>query len=77
MTTAFTEAVPEAHWPSSPGDGFAPFCKQLRHVVCVRGVYNDGLRTGTLDFGRKHSFYEGTLTRGDLLRALAAKHAKS
>src|SRR5262249_6030026 len=31
--------------PHRIGDGFAPFCKQLRHVVCVRGVYNAALAT--------------------------------
>lgn len=70
MTLAFARIVPEAHWESTPHPGFAPFAKQLRHVVCVRGVYNDGLRTERIEFGRKHSFYDGDLTRDGLLAAL-------
>jgi hypothetical protein len=31
--------------PHRIGDGFATFSKQLRHVVCVRGVYNAALAT--------------------------------
>lgn len=72
MTRSFAEAVPEAHWESTPHEGFAPFCKQLRHVVCVRGVYNEALRGGRVDFTRKHEHYRGTLSRRDLLDGLGA-----
>ena len=70
MTTEFARAVPEAAWVSSPRAGFAPFHKQLRHVVCVRGVYNEALRTARVDFGRKHAHYSGPLDRAPLLDAL-------
>jgi hypothetical protein len=58
LTVDFVRAVPEDKWAFTPdppgqsgraraphriGHGFAPFCKQLRHVVCVRGVYNAAL----------------------------------
>jgi len=54
LTADFVRAVPEDKWDFTPdtpgksgrapsahriGGGFAPFCKQLRRVVCVRGVY--------------------------------------
>jgi hypothetical protein len=37
MTLDFAKEVPDEHWQFSPHERFAPFCKQLRHVVCVRG----------------------------------------
>jgi hypothetical protein len=48
------------------GHGFAAFSKQLRHVVCVRGVYNAALATGKVDWTRKHDHYVGPLTRAAL-----------
>ncbi len=87
MTADFVRAVPDDKWdftPDSPGrrgrapaphrlgDGFAPFCKQLRHVVCVRGVYNAALATRKVDWTRKHEHYVGPLTREALLAALDA-----
>lgn len=76
MTMAFVAVVPDASWQSTPCGGFAPFCKQLRHVVCVRGVYNEGLRTRRVDFGRKHEFYGGPLARTELTEALDRKHGE-
>jgi hypothetical protein len=85
MTTDFARTVPDEHWHFTPlparasgrppaplrlGDGFAPFSKQLRHVVCVRGVYNDALARGKLDLSRKHEHYAGSLDREPLLEAL-------
>jgi len=76
MTTEFALAVPDRCWDESPNSGFAPFAKQLRHVVCVRGVYNEGLRTGRVDFARKHAFYDGALTRNALVDGLRVKHTE-
>lgn len=76
MTTEFACVVPDESWEDSPLEGFAPFSKQLRHVVCVRGVYNEGLRAGRVDFARKHEFYTGALTRSALLAALEARHSE-
>ena len=88
LTADFARAIPEDKWdftphppgksgrPSAPhriGDGFAPFCKQLRHVVCVRGVYNAALATRKVDWTRKHEHYVGPLTREALLAALDDK----
>ena len=85
LTLDFARAVPDDKWnftpdpPGAPprsaatyrvGHGFAPFCKQLRHVVCVRGVYNAALTTGKVDWTRKHEHYGGPLTREALLAAL-------
>ena len=74
MTSAFVDAVPDQHWDATPHPGFASFSKQLRHVACVRGVYNDGLVSGRVDFSRKHEHYSGGLTRDELVPALANKH---
>ena len=85
LTTDFVRAVPEDKWDFTPhppgksgrapaahriGDGFAPFCKQLRHVICVRGVYNAALATRKVDWTRKHEHYVGALTREALLAGL-------
>lgn len=85
LTQDFVRAVPDAKWEFTPhapddvalpqpehriGRGFAPFCKQLRHVVCVRGVYNDALAHGRVDWARKHEHYDGPLTRDALLDRL-------
>src|SRR5215469_8660961 len=84
LTADFVRAVPDDRWDFTPdlpgrsgrtppphriGDGFAPFCKQLRHVVCVRGVYNAALATKKVDWMRKHEHYVGPLTREALLAA--------
>ena len=88
LTSDFVRAVPEDKWDFTPdapgkpgripsprriGDGFAPFCKQVRHVVCVRGVYNSALTARKVDWTRKHEHYSGPLTRGALLAALDDK----
>jgi hypothetical protein len=88
LTADFVCAVPEDKWDFTPdppgksgrapsphriGDGFAPFCKQLRHVVCVRGVYNAALAMRKVDWTRKHGHYAGPLTREALLAALDNK----
>lgn len=88
LTVDFVRAVPDDKWEFTPdppgqpgrtapphriGDGFSPFCKQLRHVVCVRGVYNDALVTRKVDWSRKHDHYHGPLTRDALLLALEQK----
>ena len=89
LTADFVRAVPDDKWEFTPdppgksgralvpqriGDGFAPFCKQVRHVVCVRGVYNAALATRKVDWTRKHKHYAGPLTREPLLVALDEKH---
>lgn len=88
LTVDFVRAVPEDRWDFTPdppeeskrpqaphriGDGFAPFCKQLRHVVCARGVYIAALAKGKVDWARKHEHYSGPLTREALLAALEDK----
>ena len=88
LTADFVRAVPDDRWDFTPdppgqsdraptphriGDGFAPFCKQLRHVVCVRGVYTAALATKKVDWTRKHEHYVGALTREALLAALDDK----
>ena len=91
LTVDFVRAVPDEHWEFTPdpprrsgrapaphriGDGFAPFCKQLRHVVYVRGVYNDALVSKRVDWTRKHDHYRGPLTRDALLAALEEKQRR-
>ena len=88
LTADFARAIPEDKWDFTPyppgksgrppaphriGDGFAPFCKQLRHVVCVRGVYNAALATRKVDWTRKHEHYVGPMTREALVAALDDK----
>ncbi len=88
LTVDFVRSVPEDKWDFTPdppgksfrppvpyriGQGFAPFCKQVRHVVCVRGVYNAALATKKVDWTRKHDHYVGSLSREELLPALDDK----
>ena len=73
MTLTFVDAVPEEYWDFSPHDRFAPFCKQLRHVIGVRGVYREAVASGHTDFARKHEHYLGDLTRPSLRAALIAE----
>ena len=74
MTRDFASGVSGDHWEFSPHPRFAPFCKQLRHVICVRGLYNETLGTGRADWSLKHTQYTGELTRRALLQALTDKH---
>ena len=88
LTADFVRAVPDDKWTFTPdppgrsgrapvphriGDGFAPFCKQVRHIVCARGVFNAALATRRVDWTRKHEHYAGPLTRDALLAALDDK----
>ena len=75
MTLDFVDAVPDEHWDFSPHQRFAPFCKQLRHVVCVRGLYKDALVTKRADFSKKHAQYTGGLSRSELTAALVEKQS--
>jgi hypothetical protein len=70
MTFDFIEVVPEDRWDFTPHPKFAPFSKQVRHLICVQGVYNDGLVTGKVDFSKKHHYYVGELDRKSLIDAL-------
>jgi hypothetical protein len=45
-------------------------------VVCVQGVYQEGLATRRVDFGRKHAHYRGPLERAALVEALRAGDAE-
>jgi uncharacterized damage-inducible protein DinB len=74
MTLAFLDAVPDEHWQFTPHPHFAPFAKQLRHVIGVRGVYAEALTTGRVDFSRKHGHYSGMLDRVPLRAALESGH---
>ena len=90
LTVDFVRAVPDDKWDFTPdprrsgrapaprriGNGFAPFSKQLRHLVCVRGVYNDALLTRKVDWSRKHDHYAGPLARQALLVALEEKQQR-
>ena len=71
----FVDSVPEDAWMFTPHPRFAPFAKQLRHVVCVRGTYAAGMRTGSPDFSLKHSHYHGDLSRASLTAALTEQSA--
>jgi uncharacterized damage-inducible protein DinB len=74
MTRDFANCVPDEHWEFTPHPPFATFCKQLRHVICVRGLYNETLSVGRADWSRKHDQYAGPLSRKHLLQALEEKH---
>jgi uncharacterized damage-inducible protein DinB len=77
MTLDFASGVPDEHWEFSPHPRFAPFCKQVRHVICVRGLYNETVETGRADWSLKHQEYTGDMTRRSLLDALTDKHEET
>ena len=76
LTADFVRAVPDDKWDFTPdppgkpgrasaphriGDGFAPFCKQLRHVVCLSGVYTAALATRKVDWMRNAAQLESVM----------------
>jgi hypothetical protein len=63
LTADFVRAVPDGKWNFTPDSRFAPFSKQLRHVVCARGVYTADLATGKVDWTRKHEHYSRNAAR--------------
>lgn len=83
MTKAFVQAVPDTYWASTPHPGFAPFCKQLRQVVWVRGCTTMGRapaelrvdRSGALalDLRGGSQIISGRRRRSSRNRARAAK----
>ena len=73
LTFDFIAGVPDEHWQYSPHPRHAPFHKQVRHMVCVQGVYVDGIRNRVTDFGKKHSHYVGPLDRKSLVTGLREK----
>ena len=73
LTYDFIHAVPDARWETSPHPRFAPFNKQLRHLIGVQGVYHAGFRSGSADFSSKHAHYTGGLARDELLAGLRDK----
>lgn len=75
LTFDFIDAIPEDRFSFSPHERYGSFDKQIRHMVCVEGVYIAGLRDGTTDFGKKHSHYSGALDRSSLVAALSEKDA--
>jgi uncharacterized damage-inducible protein DinB len=71
MTVDFVIVVPADKWEFTPAPGrFGPFCRQLRHVVRGRGVYNEAMRTKKAEWSSSAKHYSGSLTREALLAAL-------
>jgi hypothetical protein len=77
LTLKSIESIPTEHWNFSPHAHFGPFSKQIRHVICCRGVFSDAFRSGKLDFSKKHSFYSGSLECDELLAALGESTVKT
>ncbi|HZC15430.1 MAG TPA: DinB family protein [Caulobacteraceae bacterium] len=76
MTYEFIEGVDEAHWLFTPHCSCSPLAKQFRHMAWVAGLYNDGLKTGALNFGRKKTFYEGSLDKATIVASLRTRDAE-
>lgn len=68
ITMDFFEAIPEDKWHYTHHPKYAALSKQFRHMLSVYGVYIEGFYNQAVDFGKKHSHFEGTLDR-DSLRA--------
>lgn len=76
LTYDFVQAVPEGSWDVTPHARYRPFHKQVRHLVCVQGVYLQGLHERQADWSKKHSHYAGPLDRTSLTMALRDKDAQ-
>ena len=72
LTLDFIRTVPDERWDWTPHPRYAPLAKQFRHVLCVQGVYVDGLVNRVASFAAKHSHYAGPLERQALLDGFAA-----
>jgi uncharacterized damage-inducible protein DinB len=70
LTHDFIAAVPEHRWVWLPHPRYGALNKQFRHVLCVQGVYVEGLRNRTAQFSNKHSHYNGRLDGDALVEGL-------
>ena len=70
LTRDFIRAVPDHRWHWSPHPRYGSMAKQFRHLLCVEGVYLDGLKNRVASFETKHSHYSGPLESQALLAAL-------
>ena len=73
LTYDFIAEIPDERWEYSPHPRYAPFHKQVRHLVCVQGVYIGGVHARKTDFSKKHEHYQGALDRESLSAALQEK----
>jgi hypothetical protein len=73
LTLEFLDGVPDSRWDFSPHSRYAPFNKQVRHLICVQGCYHFGLVEQRVDFAAKHSHYSGGLDRASLRAGLVEK----
>lgn len=70
LTKDYAQSIPGAAWEFSPHPKFKPLANQIRHVICVRGVHAEALRTGRMDLSKKKSFYSGSLQPAELIAGL-------
>lgn len=76
LTYDFVAAVPDAAWSVTPHPRYRSFDKQVRHLVCVQGVYHQALSELRADWSQKHAHYRGPLERESLVAALREKDAE-
>lgn len=76
LTYEFVETLPPDRWSYSPHPSYAPLSKQVRHLICVQGVYHQGLRERRADFARKHEHYRGSLEPAELIAGLRERDAE-
>ena len=70
QTKKSVEEMSAERWDFTPNEKFGSFAKQVRHVICCRGVFIAGFKGDKINFKNKPHFYSGPLSRIELVDAL-------
>ncbi len=73
VTNEFLDAIPEDKWHYTHHPKYSILSKQFRHVASVYGVYIEGFKNQAVDFSKKHSHYNGALTKEEIKADLLKK----
>ena len=69
MTLSLAKIIPEHLWDFCPHPDYGTFGRQLRHMVLVDDVFLGACKDGKMDFSRKRSPHNGSMSLQELLPA--------